>query len=50
MKRLLTLITCTGLATAALAQPTFDSPSPTAGSGTSETANQMADKGMYKPI
>ncbi|MFO1346218.1 MAG: hypothetical protein U1E85_07960 [Rhodocyclaceae bacterium] len=50
MKRLLTLITCTGLATAALAQPTFDSPSPTAGSGTSETANQMADKAMYKEV
>src|SRR5574343_813792 len=50
MKRLLTLITCTGLATAVLAQPTFESPSPTAGSGTSETANQMADKAMYKEV
>ncbi|MBI2309157.1 MAG: hypothetical protein HYU78_17850 [Rhodocyclales bacterium] len=27
-----------------------NNPSPTAGSGTSETANQMADKAMYKPI
>ena len=34
----------------ALAQPSFDNPSPTAGSSTSEEANQMADKAMYKPI
>lgn len=33
-----------------LAQPVFDNPSPTAGSSTSQTANEMADKGMYKPI
>ncbi|MBL8491498.1 MAG: hypothetical protein JNM82_12020 [Rhodocyclaceae bacterium] len=33
-----------------LAQPSFDSPSPTAGSDTSKKANEMADKGMYKPI
>ena len=38
MKRLLTLITCTGLATAALAQPTFDSPSqPSTASGAATT-------------
>ena len=34
----------------ARAQPVFDNPSPTAGSGTSKQANEMADKGMYKPI
>ena len=33
----------------ARAQPVFDNPSPTAGSGTSKQANEMADKGMYKP-
>lgn len=35
---------------AALAQPSFGNPSPTAGSGTSEKANEMADKAVYKPI
>ena len=35
---------------AAFAQPSFDSPSPTAGSGTSQKANEMADKGMYKDV
>lgn len=35
---------------AALAQPSFSNPSPTAGSSTSETANEMADKAVYKPI
>ncbi|HZX30539.1 MAG TPA: hypothetical protein VFF03_04250 [Rhodocyclaceae bacterium] len=34
----------------AMAQPVFDSPSPTAGSSTSQQANNMADKAMYKPI
>jgi hypothetical protein len=34
----------------AIAQPTFESASPTAGTSTSERANAMADKGMYKPI
>lgn len=34
----------------AVAQPVFDNPSPTAGSGTSQQANDMADKAMYKPI
>ncbi len=33
-----------------LAQPVFDSPSPTAGGSTSTQANEMADKAMYKPI
>lgn len=50
MKYLLTLLAGCTLSAAALAQPTFESPSPTAGSGTSETANQMADKAMYKEI
>jgi len=49
MKRLLMLIACASFASAH-AQPTFESPSPTAGSSTSETANQMADKAMYKEI
>jgi len=34
----------------AIAQPSFESPSPTSGSGTSQKANDMADKGMYKPV
>jgi hypothetical protein len=38
------------LAGSAIAQPTFESASPTAGTSTSERANEMADKGMYKPI
>lgn len=38
------------LAGPAVAQPTFQSASPTAGTATSERANEMADKGMYKPI
>ena len=50
MKRFLTALATTAFTVAAFAQPTFESPSPTAGSSTSETANQMADKGMYKPI
>lgn len=50
MKRFLTAFATSIFTVAAFAQPTFESPSPTAGSSTSETANQMADKGMYKPI
>jgi curli biogenesis system outer membrane secretion channel CsgG len=38
------------LAGAVGAQPTFESASPTAGSDTSERANAMADKAMYKSI
>jgi hypothetical protein len=38
------------LAGTVAAQPTFESASPTAGTATSERANSMADKGMYKPI
>ena len=33
---------------AALAQPTFQSASPTAGTATSEKANAQADKAMYQ--
>lgn len=33
-----------------MTQPTFESPSPTTGSGTSQRANEMADKGMYKAV
>jgi PAS domain-containing protein len=43
---LLTMLT----AMSAQAQPTFESASPTAGGTTSERANQMADKGMYKEV
>ncbi|MCP5267544.1 MAG: hypothetical protein H6943_00755 [Zoogloeaceae bacterium] len=50
MKKLVTALAALTISSTALAQPTFESPSPTAGSGTSETANQMADKAMYKPI
>jgi hypothetical protein len=38
------------LAGPAVAQPTFESPSPTQGSSTSQKANEMADKGLYKPV
>lgn len=45
------LAICSALTiSSALAQPSFSNPSPTAGSSTSETANEMADKGMYKPV
>src|SRR6478609_4542261 len=32
------------------AQPTFGNPSPTAGSDTSQRANQSADQALYKPV
>ncbi len=35
---------------AAFAQPRFESAAPTAGTATSEKANAMADKAMYKPV
>ena len=50
MTRHLLALAAVASLSAAHAQPTFESPSPTAGSSTSETANQMADKAMYKPI
>lgn len=46
----LALIVATGLAAPVAAQPTFENPSATAGSDTSNKANQMAEKGMYKEI
>lgn len=50
LSRTLIAILALGLALPAFAQPTFDNPSPTAGSNTSEKANAMADKGMYKDV
>jgi PAS domain-containing protein len=47
--RIFSLVLCALVGTAA-AQPTFESPSPTQGSSTSQKANEMADKGMYKPV
>jgi len=44
------LLLALGLAGAAGAQPRFESASPTAGTTTSQQANAMADKGMYKPV
>src|SRR6478735_3606585 len=37
-------------ATPALAQPRFGNPSPTAGSDTSQRANESADQALYKPV
>ena len=37
-------------ASTALAQPTFGNPSPTAGSRTSQQANQSADQALYQSI
>jgi hypothetical protein len=37
-------------ATVVMAQPVFENPSATAGSDTSQRANQMADKGMYREV
>jgi len=39
-----------GSATLAAAQPTFGNPSPTAGSSTSQKANESADQALYKPV
>jgi hypothetical protein len=49
-KRSLLALTIAGFASAAFAQPVFENPSATAGSDTSQKANQMADKGMYKEV
>ena len=43
-------VTLAAAATTALAQPTFGNPSPTAGSDTSQRANQSADQALYKPV
>ncbi|MCC6610113.1 MAG: hypothetical protein IT515_10660 [Burkholderiales bacterium] len=47
---IISLVAGLSLAGAAGAQPTFESASPTAGTATSERANAMADKSMYKSI
>ena len=49
-KRSLLALALAGFAASAIAQPVFENPSATAGSDTSQKANQMADKGMYKEI
>jgi hypothetical protein len=46
----LAVIFAASLAAPVSAQPTFENPSATAGSDTSNKANQMADKGMYKEV
>jgi hypothetical protein len=43
-------ITCALIAAPATAQPTFGNPSPTAGSKTSQQANQSADQALYQSI
>ncbi|HRE18014.1 MAG TPA: DUF6384 family protein, partial [Rhodocyclaceae bacterium] len=48
--RRLPIALVTLLAPLAFAQPSFDNPSPTADGSTSQQANEMADKAMYKPI
>ncbi|MCX7898301.1 MAG: hypothetical protein N2441_10575 [Rhodocyclaceae bacterium] len=44
---IMSLMAACGLA---IAQPVFESPSPTAGSSTSQKAHEMADRGIYKAI
>jgi hypothetical protein len=51
--RLVPLLLAPALALAsvcACAQPTFGNPSPTAGSETSQRANESADQALYKPV
>jgi curli biogenesis system outer membrane secretion channel CsgG len=48
--RSLALLCMLSMAGAALAQPRFESAAPTAGSTTSQQANAMADKAMYRPV
>lgn len=50
MKAKWSALLLTSWVAAAVAQPVFENPSPTAGSGTSQTANAMADKGMYREV
>jgi hypothetical protein len=47
---IISIVAGLSLAGAVGAQPKFESASPTAGTATSDRANAMADKGMYKPI
>ncbi len=49
-KHALIALMITGCISPAFAQPVFENPSATAGSDTSQKANQMADKGMYKEV
>jgi len=46
----LSLLLAGAVSLPAFAQPTFESASPTAGSTTSQQANEMADKSMYKDV
>ena len=39
-----------GITTAVVAQPRFGNPSPTAGSETSQRANESADQAVYRPV
>lgn len=50
MKTLLSSLLLAAWISGAIAQPVFENPSPTAGSDTSQKANAMADKGMYKEV
>ena len=51
MKRTYAIALCTALAAFdAPAQPTFGNPSPTAGSSTSQKANEAADQAAYKEV
>lgn len=49
-KRILIATFAGALFSLAHAQPVFENPSATAGSDTSQKANQMADKGMYREV
>ncbi|MDP1525632.1 MAG: hypothetical protein Q8M20_07465 [Rhodocyclaceae bacterium] len=50
MNRTMSVLLLTAWMSSALAQPVFENPSATAGSDTSQKANEMADKGMYKEV
>ena len=47
---LLAVAVTAAAAAAAMAQPRFGNPSPTAGSETSQRANESADQAVYKPV
>jgi len=49
-KRFLIACAVSGFISSTFAQPVFENPSATAGSDTSQKANAMADKGMYKEV
>ncbi|OYU44778.1 MAG: hypothetical protein CFE44_11105, partial [Burkholderiales bacterium PBB4] len=46
----LVIVAAMAASVAALAQPTFGNPSPTAGSSTSDKANEAADAAAYKEV